>query len=143
MIVFFDTNVLIYAAVGQRTEPHKCVRATALVAEGGYATSGQIHAEFYSVVTSRKYSMPHAEALAWLDDLARFPVVPLTAALVAHGARLADRYRISYWHGAIVAAAQEIGAETLFSEDLNAGQVFGSIRVVNPFAQSAMRELQP
>jgi predicted nucleic acid-binding protein len=31
-------------------------------------------------------------------------------------------------------AAQELGCDTLYSEDLNAGQVYGGIRVVNPFA---------
>ena len=32
-----------------------------------------------------------------------------------------------------VAAAEALGARTLFTEDLNHGQVYGSVRVVNPF----------
>ena len=35
--------------------------------------------------------------------------------------------------GTIVAAAQEAGCRTVFSEDLNAGQDYDGVRVVNPF----------
>ena len=142
-MIFLDTNILLYAAASGPAEVAKQSIAEGLLARGDYATSAQVHAEFYYNAT-RKITpvLTHAEALAWLDDLARFPVVPLTAAIVARGARLADRYRISYWHGAIVAAAHEIGAATLFSEDLSDGQVYGTTRVVNPFADPDPRDIQ-
>ena len=44
------------------------------------------------------------------------------------------RFRIRYWDGAIVAAAEALGAATLYTEDLNNGQLYGSVRAVNPFA---------
>ncbi len=40
---------------------------------------------------------------------------------------------LSYWDGAIIAAAQRLEAATLYSEDLNDGQVYGTVRVVNPY----------
>ena len=43
------------------------------------------------------------------------------------------RFKISYWDGAIIAAAEALGAETLYTEDLNDGQLYGSVRVENPF----------
>ena len=43
------------------------------------------------------------------------------------------RYRISYWDGAILAAAERLGAEVLYTEDLNHGQAYGTVRVINPF----------
>lgn len=46
---------------------------------------------------------------------------------------MSERFQLSYWDGAIVAAAQELGAETLYTEDLNHGQVYGSVRAINPF----------
>ena len=96
--------------------------------------SGQVLAEFYfNAVRPNKLNLPHSVALEWIDDFHRFPVVAVTADLVAQGARCAERYKISYWDGAIVAAAQEIGADTLYTEDLNHGQRYGSVRVVNPF----------
>lgn len=40
---------------------------------------------------------------------------------------------ISYWDAAIIAAAASLGARTLYSEDLNDAQTYGSVRVLNPF----------
>jgi predicted nucleic acid-binding protein len=40
---------------------------------------------------------------------------------------------ISYWDAALVAAAEVIGAPILYTEDLNHGQKYGSVTVINPF----------
>ena len=131
---FIDTNVLLYAAASAEDEEAKRLQALTLLARGGYATSGQVHAEFFVKATSRLRPPLHYDAaLDWLARLRRFPVVPVTGAIVAAGAAIAARFQISYWDGAIVAAAQEIGADTLYSEDLSNGQRYGSVRVVNPF----------
>ena len=36
-------------------------------------------------------------------------------------------------YSAIIAAALELGCETVYSEDLNHGQLYAGVRVVNPF----------
>ena len=54
--------------------------------------------------------------------------------LVRIAIELSERYAISYWDAAILAAAAAMGAHTLYSEDLNDGQQYGQVRVVNPFA---------
>jgi predicted nucleic acid-binding protein len=40
---------------------------------------------------------------------------------------------MSYWDGAIVEAARVLGCKVVLSEDLNAGQSYDGVRVVNPF----------
>jgi predicted nucleic acid-binding protein len=52
-----------------------------------------------------------------------------------HGIWLSERYRINYWDGAILAAAEALGAETLYTEDLGHGQIYGSVRAINPFLE--------
>jgi len=47
---------------------------------------------------------------------------------------LKAKHRLSYWDAAIVAAARALDAATLYSEDLNDGQSYGSVTVRNPFA---------
>ena len=43
------------------------------------------------------------------------------------------RYRFSYWDCQIAAAALEAGCDTLFTEDLQPGQVIdGALTVANP-----------
>ncbi len=132
---FIDTNVLLYAAGYEQVELHKREKALKLLTEGNCAMSGQVLAEFYFNATrEKKLNLPHDVAVEWLEDFRRFPIVPVTADLVARGAAHARRHQLSYWDGAILAAAEEIGADTLYSEDLNHGQRYGSVLVVNPFA---------
>jgi predicted nucleic acid-binding protein len=44
-----------------------------------------------------------------------------------------ERWQTSLWDALIIAAARESGATTLISEDLNHGQDYGGVRVLNPF----------
>jgi len=46
---------------------------------------------------------------------------------------LSERYRISYWDAAILSTAQALGCGTVYSEDLNDGQLYQQVRVANPF----------
>ena len=54
--------------------------------------------------------------------------------LLQEGARLKERFQISFYDGLIVAAARRQKCEVLFSEDLQAGMVFHDLQVVNPFS---------
>ena len=46
---------------------------------------------------------------------------------------LARRHQISYWDAAILAAAEKLGAATVYSEALTHGETYGSVTVINPF----------
>lgn len=131
---FLDTNILIYAALGRAAEEAKRKRASDLIASTQFGLSAQVLQEFYAVVT-RKSERPlaPAQALEWIELLEVFPCVPVDASLIKRGAENSVRYRISYWDGAILAAAEALGASTLYSEDLNHGQNYGGVSVCNPF----------
>jgi predicted nucleic acid-binding protein len=47
------------------------------------------------------------------------------------------RRNLSYWDAAILAAAKRMGCHTVFSEDLNDGQEFDGVTVINPFKAAA------
>lgn len=50
---------------------------------------------------------------------------------------IGERHQISHWDSLIVAAALATGCDTLYSEDLQDGQVFeGPLTVRNPFVGS-------
>jgi len=139
---FLDTNIVLYAASARPEDENKRLIALELLSEGGYATSAQVHQEFYNIATRKNEpKMPHADAVEWLDDLARFLVVPITRELVVRGGEFAERYQLSYWDGAIIAAAHAAGADTIFSEDLNSGQKYGAVRVINPFPGATPSEV--
>jgi len=64
--------------------------------------------------------------------------LPLTADLVRAAIQLHRRFQLGYWDAAIIAAAQQLGCRTVYSEDLNAGQNYDGVTVVNPFAAAPM-----
>ena len=131
---FLDTNVLFYAAMARFSSPGKYERARLLIAETHFGISGQVLQEFYVNVT-RKTDRPlsSAKALDWIDRLIDRPCVAIDHGLVAEAAVVAERYAISYWDGAIIAAAERQAAPILYTEDLNHEQTYGSVKVVNPF----------
>ncbi|MBX9880994.1 MAG: PIN domain-containing protein [Sphingomonas sp.] len=134
--LFFDTNVLLYAARTKLEGVDALKRPVALDLIGGhdFSVSGQVLAEFYhNAVKDGPYRLPIEEAEEWLDRIAIQPCVAVDARLVGAGAALARRYQISYWDGAILAAAHHADADLLYTEDLNDGQRYGDVTVINPF----------
>ena len=132
--VFLDTNVLLYAALGRDHAGDRLERARQIVLSEDYCTSGQVLAEFYANAVRRgARPLTPEKAREWVRVIARKPCQPITPELVTSGIDIAMRYQINYWDGAIIAAAQRLGARTLYSEDLNHGQTYGSVRVENPF----------
>ena len=77
--------------------------------------------------------MSAEKALEWIEQLEAFPCLAIDASLVKIAAEISERYEISYWDAAVVAAAESLGARTLYSEDLADGQRYGTVRVSNPF----------
>jgi predicted nucleic acid-binding protein len=133
---FLDTNVLIYAAMGRLDEPRKFDVASALVDSKDFGLSGQVLAEFcVNAVAQRKDRTPltETELDLWMGLLGDYPIQPVDAGLVQMGLAYSRRFRISCWDAAILAAADRLGAPVLYTEDLNHDQLYGSVRVVNPF----------
>ena len=133
--VFFDTNVLVYAALGTGKDERKRKRALELIESEDFGTSAQVLQEFFVTVV-RKASRPlsAATALEWIEQLTAFPCQTIDHQLVRIAIEQSERYAISYWDAAILVAAEALGTHTVYSEDLNDGQRYGRVRVVNPFS---------
>ena len=134
--VFLYTNILLYAALGAVDAPEKNERSIELLTTK-FGTSAQVLAEFYANAI-RKGAVPLAPDVAreWVVNLSKKAFQPIDYNLVRSGIEFSQRYQLSYWDGAILAAAERLGAATVYSEDLNHGQAYGSVRVVNPFIQA-------
>jgi predicted nucleic acid-binding protein len=68
-----------------------------------------------------------------LEQFRCLPIVWTDYPLLVAGIEASLKFGISYWDGAIIAAAARLGAATLYSEDLRHGQRYGSVTVVSPF----------
>lgn len=130
--VFADSNLFIYA---ESDDGDKSALALGLV-EAGPVTSVQAINETVSVLT-RKYGFTLAEAHEVAESLLDLcEVVPVDTATVREAIRLARRYGFSHWDSLIVAAALLAECETLYSEDMQHGQVIdGRLTIVNPFLE--------
>lgn len=128
---FFDTNVLVYI-VGQEDE--RTALAEALVAGGG-VVSVQVLNEL-AAVAKRKLGLTWkevGEALAAIRVLCPSPV-PLTIETHEAGLRIAAQYQFHIYDALVAAAALDAGCTTLYSEDLQDGQVIdGCLTIRNPF----------
>ena len=121
--VFFDTNVLVYGAIGTGRDERKRKRALELIESADFGTSAQVLQEFIvTVVKKASRPLSRAQALAWVEQWIAFPCQPIDHQLARIAVEYSERYAISYWDGAIVAAAEALGAQTIYSEDLNDGQ---------------------
>ena len=133
---FVDTNVLIYAH--DRSAGPKHARAREMVQElwrsGAGCLSIQVLQEFYVNVT-QKVARPLAPELAAqiVRDLGTWQVHSPGVADVLDAIRLQARYRLSFWDAMVVTSAIQVGCHTLWSEDLNPGQVYDQVTVASPF----------
>jgi predicted nucleic acid-binding protein len=99
--------------------------------------SVQVAAEFFVNATSMKrpFRLAAADAAALVEAWFGFPTVELTPALFRAALDVQQRYQLSYWDAAIVAAAKQLRCHTLFSEDLNHGQNYDGVRWTPFFGQ--------
>lgn len=127
--VFFDTNVLVYLVSG---DPAKSAKSDSLVRAGGLA-SVQVLNELTRVMR-RKFNANWPAVDAQLAGIrAKCTVVPITVAIHERGLVLAKRFQFQVYDSMIVAAAVLAGCTTLYSEDMNDGQIIDGLTIRNPY----------
>lgn len=133
--VFVDTNIFLYSISDQPQERRKAHRARDLLLTEKWGWSVQVAGEFFYTATSpkRQFHLPIDQATEYVKTWLNFPTASLTPATVLQALEIQARYKVSYWDAAIVAAAREIGCHTIYTEDLNHGQEYEGVKVLNPF----------
>ena len=131
---FVDTNVLVYA--DDRSAGVKRDRARELIRralrDGRARLSTQVLAEYFAVAT-RKLGLASATARRRVEIYAALSVFrpavdDLLAAIDLH--RL---HGLSIWDALVVRSARASGCRVLYSEDLQHGQSFDGVQVIDPF----------
>ena len=137
--VFVDTNVLQYTIDDDPASNEKRERAQQLLLSEHWGWSIQVAAEFFVNATSpkRPFRLAMSDAAAFVETWLSYPTLPLTPDLVRHAIALQQRFQLSYWDAAIIAAARQMGCRIVYSEDLNHGQDYDGVRVVNPFRSTS------
>jgi predicted nucleic acid-binding protein len=133
---FLDTNVLIYAY--SPDDPRKQEIARELLkrgVKGECIVSVQVLAELAATLLHKiKPPTPPEEVADVIDLLATIPTVQPDADAVRRAVQAHQHYKVHFYDGMIIAAAERAGCKKIWSEDLNAGQEYFGVRIENPFA---------
>ena len=127
---FFDTSVLLYLLTG---DADRANRVEELLRRRA-AINVQVLNEF-AAVALRKHALSMSELREFLQSVRTLCVThPLTVEIHELGLAITDRYGFSLYDSMIVAAALHARCRTLYSEDLQHGQVIDKrLTVINPF----------
>jgi len=131
---FLDSNVVLYLLSGDAAKADR----TETLLKAGPVISVQVLNEV-THVCRRKLMMSWEEITQFLE-LVRFfcKVVPLTETIHDDAHSIAERCTLSFYDSCIVAAAVAAGCQTLYSEDMNHGQIpEGGLSLRNPFASTS------
>lgn len=138
--VFLDTNVLVYAYNAQEPEKQRVAQdilRTCLQNENG-VLSAQVIGEFFNVMT-RKVTPPVTVdgAREIIKNFDVIPVQEIDREMVHRAIDTHQTFFVSYWDALIIAAAERSGCRRILTEDLDDGQQYHGLTVINPFKRAS------
>ena len=130
---FIDTNILIYSIDAANAEKQKKAKSIiSELSENGGIISTQVLQEFYNIAT-KKLCVSKEDAKLLLKYLAECFVVHKNSVNdILHAVEISIKTQFSFWDSLIIAAAISEGCTTLYTEDLNNGQLIDGIVLENP-----------
>lgn len=136
---FIDTNILIYAYDRSAGDRHERARdlVTALWKSRRGCLSVQVLQEFYVVGMRKLIQITPSDQRMILNDLALWHVHAPHAIDVLAAVELHQRYQVSFWDAMILQSALRADCAVVWSEDLNPGQSYQGVRVMNPFVTAS------
>ena len=134
--VFVDTNVLVYVRDASEGDKQRSAAAwmAALWETRRGRLSHQVLQEYYVTATVKLDPPRDVEDVredVWA--LRAWKPLPADYETLETAWAVQDRFRISWWDALIVAAAARAGSRWLLTEDLQDGQDFQGVTVVDPF----------
>lgn len=136
--VFVDTNVFVYRR--DDSIPAKQLRAEQWIRLLAHGRTGrlsfQVLQELYATLTRKQLNFDRSEVREIIKTLAAWQPVKMDFAIMERAWMLQEGCSPSWWDALIVAAAQTGECAVLLTEDLQHGQTFDSVRVLNPFASA-------
>ncbi|TCT19223.1 PIN domain-containing protein [Thiobaca trueperi] len=136
--LFIDTNIWLYALIPNADDPNHALAAEFILGLTRPVINSQVIREASSNLL-KKAGIGEVKLRAIIQDWYRAcEVHPSNAAQHMLASELRQRYAFSYWDSLIVAAALDAGCTTLFSEDMQHGQIIdGRLTIINPLVGSS------
>lgn len=131
---FIDTNVLIYFVDGRNQAKQSIARTVIADAIGNpeYVMSLQVLNEFANV-SLKKLGMTEDEVRQYIEAFQRMRIVFQQSGWTVRALEIRKQYGLQFYDSLLLAAAEASGCDEFWTEDLNGGQMYCGIKVVNPF----------
>ena len=132
--IFIDTNIFVYTVDKKEDIKQKKARKILkkIVEIHQPVISTQIIKEFY-VVAINKLRADHFIVKNIIHNFKNMEVVNNDLELIEQAIDISVISQITFWDALVVAAAEKANCEFIFSEDLNPGQTYRGVLVINPF----------
>lgn len=134
---FVDTNVVVYAHDARDLRKQRIAQDLLedLSIHSRGVVSSQVVQEFCNVMLRGEQPFMVMTDLKTVLTEVLFPLMNHTPdpSFYESVLNLHNRYSLDYYDALIVQAAIDLGCDILYSEDLQDGQQFGKLTVINPF----------
>ena len=133
---FVDTNLFVYAhdeSAGRKREVARGIIAGLWESREGCASVQVLQELFVNLTRKVPKPLPARDVASLVEDLSAWTVHAPGSRDVLSAIELHERAGVSFWDAMILTSARSLGCRVLYSEDLNAGQSYDGVRVVNPF----------
>ena len=133
-MTFLDTNILVYSVDKNDPVRHAVARKIVLsaVSSRDFLISAQVLNEF-SNIALLKLKMSVEETRKLVSFFSRMNVVSVNRDWTDKALTLKQSYGTQFFDSLLLVAAEENSCEEILTEDLNDGQMYGSVKAVNPF----------
>jgi predicted nucleic acid-binding protein len=102
----------------------------------------QVLQEFYVTITRKVATpLPADRAAQIIGDLGHWAVHTPGVEDVLAAITLHQRHRLSFWDAMILTSAERLDCTIVWSEDLNPGQSYATVKVRNPFDATQVETL--
>ncbi len=132
--IFIDTNIFVYTL--DKKDEIKQEKARVILKKivelHQPVISTQVIKEFY-VISTNKLKADHFIVKNIIHNFRNIETVNNDLELIEQAIDISVISQISFWDSLIIAAAEKSNCEFVFSEDLNSGQTYRGVMVVNPF----------
>ena len=133
-MTFLDTNILVYSVDGK--DPVKQGIARKILIEAlvsrEYLISAQVLNEF-SNIALLKLKMSTQEVRRFVEIFGQINVVLIDRSWTEKALSLKEKCGTQLFDSLLLVAAEENGCDTILTEDLNDGQMYGSVKAIDPF----------
>lgn len=131
---FIDTNMLVYVADIRDPQKQRIAEEflAAALDSDDCIISEQVLNEFSSIALS-KLKMPKDVIKEYLKVFRVMTTVAFPDHVAERGLDIADRYQLQFYDSLLLATAEANDCSEFISEDLNDGQIYCGMKVVNPF----------